>query len=81
MRVQARFFAAYRELTGASGAEVDLPEGATVADLIDTLREQGPPFGALPARPAVAVNLEYAPPETELSDGDEVAFIPPVAGG
>ncbi|MDE0073441.1 MAG: molybdopterin converting factor subunit 1 [Gammaproteobacteria bacterium] len=81
MRVQARFFAAYRELTGASRAEVDLPEGATVADLIDTLRGRGPSFGVLPPRPAVAVNLEYAPPETELSDGDEVAFIPPVAGG
>lgn len=81
MRVQARFFAAYRELTGASRAEVDLPEGATVADLIDTLRGRGPSFGALPPRPAVAVNLEYAPPETGLRDGDEVAFIPPVAGG
>lgn len=81
MRVQARFFAAYRELTGASRADVDLPEGATVADLIDTLREQGPSFGALPPKPTVAVNLQYAPPETGLRDGDEVAFIPPVAGG
>ena len=81
MRVQARFFAAYRELIGASGTEVDLPEGATVADLVDALRERGPSFGALPPRPAVAVNLEYAPPETGLRDGDEVAFIPPVAGG
>lgn len=81
MRVQARFFAAYRELTGASQVEVDLPEGATVADLVDALRERGPSFGALPPKPAVAVNLEYAPPETGLRDGDEVAFIPPVAGG
>lgn len=81
MRVQARFFAAYRELTGASHTEVDLPQGATVADLIDALRARGPSFSALPARPAVAVNLEYAPADTGLRDGDEVAFIPPVAGG
>ena len=81
MRVQARFFAAYRELTGASQVEVTLPEGATVADLIAALRERGPSFAALPARPAVAVNLEYAPIDTGLRDGDEVAFIPPVAGG
>lgn len=81
MRVHARFFAAYRELTGAARAEVDLPEGATVADLVAALRGRGPSFSALPPKPAVAVNLEYAPPETGLSDGDEVAFIPPVAGG
>ena len=81
MRVQARFFAAYRELTGASHVEVRLSEGATVADLIAALRERGPSFTALPARPAVAVNLEYAPIDTGLRDGDEVAFIPPVAGG
>ena len=81
MRVRARFFAAYRELTGASHTEVDLPEGATVSDLIDTLRTREPSFSALPPRPAVAVNLEYAHPDTGLRDGDEVAFIPPVAGG
>lgn len=81
MRVQARFFAAYRELTGVSRIEVRLPEGATVADLIDALRRQGPSFGALPPKPAAAVNLEYAGADTGLRDGDEVAFIPPVAGG
>lgn len=81
MRVQARFFAVYRELTGASHTEVDLPQGATVADLIDALRARGPSFSALPPKPAVAVNLEYAPADTGLRDGDEVAFIPPVAGG
>ncbi len=81
MRVQARFFAAYRELTGASHTEVDLPEDATVADLIDALRARGPSFAALPPKPAVAVNLEYAPTDAGLRDGDEVAFIPPVAGG
>ena len=81
MRVEARFFAVYRELTGASRTEVELPEGATVADLVDALRERGPSFQALPPTPAVAVNLEYVPIGTGLRDGDEVAFIPPVAGG
>ena len=81
MLVKARFFAAYRELTGASTTEVELPEGTTVADLLEALRERGPSFGALPPTPAVAVNLEYAPIGTTLHEGDEVAFIPPVAGG
>lgn len=81
MLVKARFFAAYRELTGASRTGVELPEGATVADLLEALRERGPSFRALPATPAVAVNLEYSDIGTILREGDEVAFIPPVAGG
>ena len=81
MLVKARFFAAYRELTGASRTEVELPEGTTVADLLEALRERGSSFRALPPTPAVAVNLEYAQLETTLREGDEVAFIPPVAGG
>jgi len=79
--VQALFFAAYRDLLGTKALSVDLPEGATVADLIAELRGRGAPFNALPAAPAVAVNRTYAAHNETLSAGDEVAFIPPVAGG
>lgn len=79
--VQALFFAAYRDLLGTKGLSVDLPEGATVSDLVAELRGRGAPFDALPVEPAVAVNRAYARPEERLSSGDEVAFIPPVAGG
>ena len=81
MAVQALFFAAYRDLLGTKGFTVDLPEGATVADLVADLRARGAPFSALPAEPAVAVNRSYAGPDERLEAGDEVAFIPPVAGG
>ena len=81
MHVRTLFFAAYRELVGTSETGVDLPVGATVADLVQMLRTRGGAFRALPSEPAVAVNLEYAPPDTSLCDGDEVALIPPVAGG
>ncbi len=60
---------------------MELMEGATVADLVDELRARGAPFDTLPAEPAVAVNLTYACPDQPLGSGDEVAFIPPVAGG
>lgn len=81
MSVQALFFAAYRDLLGTKTLTVDLPDGATVADLVVELRGRGAPFSALPEDPAVAVNRAYALPNERLQAGDEVAFIPPVAGG
>ncbi len=81
MSVQALFFAAYRDLLGTKAVTVELPEGSTVADLVADLRGRGAPFSALPAEPAIAVNRTYAHHSEALSAGDEVAFIPPVAGG
>jgi len=80
MRVKSLFFAAYRDLLGAAEVEVDLPEGASVRDLVQVIRSR-PGGDNFPVSPAVAVNREYCPPDRLLSDGDEVAFIPPVAGG
>jgi molybdopterin converting factor subunit 1 len=81
LSIQALFFAAYRDLLGTKALTVDLPDGATVADLVAALRGRGAPFDALPEEPAVAVNRAYALPGERLRTGDEVAFIPPVAGG
>jgi molybdopterin converting factor subunit 1 len=81
MTVRSLFFATYRELAGADELLVELAAPATVADLVRELRGSRPGLAALPPAPAVAVNLEYAPLSTALRDGDEVAFIPPVAGG
>ncbi len=80
MRVTTVFFAVYRELAGAEALQVELAPGSTVRQLIEILRAR-PGGDRLPASPAVAVNQTYAPLDTELSDGDEVALIPPVAGG
>jgi molybdopterin synthase catalytic subunit len=81
MNVRALFFAAYRDLAGTDLLEVQLPEGARVSDLVASLRARGPSLARLPERPAVAVNLEYASHAEALTDGDEVALIPPVSGG
>lgn len=81
LSVQTLFFAAYRDLLGTPGLAVELRDGATVADLVAELRGRGAPFDALPAEPAVAVNRTYAGLGEALGPGDEVAFIPPVAGG
>lgn len=79
--VTALFFASYRELVGSPSLPIELAEGATVADLVSLIRGRGAPFDALPEEPAVAVNRAYAFLDEPLSADDEVAFIPPVAGG
>jgi molybdopterin converting factor subunit 1 len=81
MIVRSLFFAVYRELAGADELPVELPEGARVADLVARLRAGGNGLSRLPESPVVAVNMDYAPLSARLRDGDEVAFIPPVAGG
>ena len=76
MRVTVRLFAALRERAGAGQVELELPEGATAGDVFPALA-----IGAEPAGLAYAVNREYAERSAALSDGDEVAVIPPVSGG
>jgi len=81
MIVRSLFFAQYRDFAGADEMAVELPEGASVADLVACLRAGANGLSRLPASPVAAVNMEYAPLSTGLREGDEVAFIPPVAGG
>ncbi len=79
--VRALFFAAYRDVVGSKEMRVDLPAGTTVSGLVSHLRGLGDPYSALPASPAIALNRTYVGESATLGDGDEVAFIPPVAGG
>lgn len=81
MEIRTLFFASYKELLGTGELHVNLPIGATVSDLVEELRSRGGAFTVLPKVPAVAVNMTYADQRSTLSDGDEVALIPPVAGG
>lgn len=81
MLVRTLFFAAYRDALGTDALEVDLPEGATVRELVTRLRSRGAPFDLLPEVPAVALNQAVVRDDALLTQGDEVAFLPPVAGG
>jgi molybdopterin converting factor subunit 1 len=80
MTVTVLLFASYADALGAPSVELDLPSGATVRDVVDHLRQLR---GAerLPPSPLVAVNQRFARGDLALSPGDEVAVIPPVAGG
>jgi molybdopterin converting factor subunit 1 len=80
MTITALLFASYADALGCQSVELALPAGATVADAIARLRSL--PGGAqLPPVLLVAVNLSYTRADRVLSAGDELAVIPPVAGG
>lgn len=81
MQIRILFFAAYRDLVGTGDMDLDVPQGIDVSGLVAELRALGGGFAGLPRNPTVAVNQEYSPDGRVLEDGDEVAFIPPVAGG
>lgn len=73
-------FASYAEVLGGTSLEVDLPDVATVADVIRALRAL-PGGASLPGLPLVAVNRRLAEPGTSVRPGDELALLPPLAGG
>jgi molybdopterin converting factor subunit 1 len=80
MTVTVLLFASYAEALGASSLAVEVAGDATVADVISNVRAH-PGADRLPAMPLVAVNQQYAEASALVRDGDEVALIPPVAGG
>jgi molybdopterin converting factor subunit 1 len=80
MSVTVLLFASYADALGATSVTLELPGDATVADVLSRLRVQ-PGADRLPPTPLVAVNERYATPATVVRAGDEVAVIPPVAGG
>lgn len=82
MEVSVRLFAMLRQTFGADRVDLDLADGSTVADALDALREIEGIGGTIAMMPLVmAVNRDYAPPDAPLSEGDELALIPPVSGG
>jgi molybdopterin converting factor small subunit len=80
MNVAVLLFASYADALGGDRITVDLPAGASVSDLLERVRGL-PGADRLPPSPVVAVNRDYAGPHQRLAVGDEVALIPPVAGG
>jgi MoaE-MoaD fusion protein len=76
VQVVVKLFAGLRELAGTGERRLELADGATAADVWGELGIGDEPPGLL-----YAVNKEYAEPDRALSEGDEVAVIPPVSGG
>jgi molybdopterin synthase catalytic subunit len=82
MVVNVRLFAMLRERAGSESLEVELHDGATVQDALQAVGGRHGLAELIARMPVVmAVNREYAPEEQVLSEGDELALIPPVSGG
>jgi molybdopterin synthase catalytic subunit len=81
MRIELLHFASFRDAVGRDRESREIADGTRVRELWTSLAREIPLFGRFPTPPPAAVNREYVPSETVLRDGDEVAFLPPVAGG
>jgi MoaE-MoaD fusion protein len=81
MRIQLLLFALYRDLAGVGELEVEVRDGASAGEALSELRMRDARLAALPERPVIAINRVYALLDEPLGDGDELALLPPVAGG
>jgi molybdopterin converting factor subunit 1 len=81
MRIHVLYFAVFRERLGRDEEALELAAGATVRDAIAALAGKHEPIATLRTKFRVAVNQDFSEDDRELHDGDELALIPPVAGG
>ena len=81
MKVEVKLFARARELAGTQRVSIDLSEGATVAELKQTLGEQSPNLRPLLPHLLVALGTDYATDDAQIREGTEGACFPPVSGG
>jgi len=77
MNITVKFFASLREQTGKSDSTISSPETLTVMQAW----QQASGLDEMPENTLCAINMEYVDADAMLSDGDELAFFPPVTGG
>ena len=81
MRVTVRLFARLRDLAGSGELVRDVPDPATVQSVWRSLVAEMPALQDYERTMSVAVNADYSKMTAAVTDGDEVAFLPPVSGG
>ena len=81
MHITIRFFASLRDATGTTQSTLDIPEGATIGDLVNRLLVDYPALEGHQSSWHFAVNQTHADQDTPLGPGDQVAIFPYVAGG
>ena len=81
MKIRIRYFASLREITGQNEETLIVDEGASITDVRTLLLARYPRLQPVMARSVCAVNRGYVAAETELCEGDELVFIPPMGGG
>ncbi len=81
MKIRLLYFHRAREAAGRSSETAELPARATSADALAWAVERHPALAEIRAVLRIAIDEEYAPADRPLSDGDTVAFLPPISGG
>jgi MoaE-MoaD fusion protein len=81
MQVRVLYFGLLKDIAGRGSDLLDVPEGSTLADLLERCQAATPRLKQFLPSIAMSVNQEYARPGAALHDQDEVALLPPVSGG
>jgi molybdopterin synthase sulfur carrier subunit len=81
VKVIVRYFAAHREATGVADEVLDVPDGTTVAELMEELLRQHPDLVGLRRDTVISVNKGIGTDAIGLNEGDDVALFPPISGG
>jgi molybdopterin converting factor subunit 1 len=81
MRVTVRLFARLRDIAGAAELAREVAPGSTIGSIWQQLARDFPELARYERSISSALNADYARMDRAVSDGDEVAFLPPVSGG
>ena len=81
MKVRVQFYAQLRDPAGTREQDVDLPEGATVRDLLNEIYAQQPSLRTHDKSILIGVGVEFADRGYKLNPGEEISIMPPVQGG
>ncbi|MGH2726628.1 MAG: molybdenum cofactor biosynthesis protein [Actinomycetota bacterium] len=81
MKVRVRLWGGLADAAGFTEDVLDLDPGATASDVLDLLTTRAPRLERYRTMTRIAVNADLVEPGTALADGDELALLPPVAGG
>jgi molybdopterin converting factor small subunit len=81
MKIHAQFFAQLRDVIGTSALDVELTDGATVAELLEKLYAQAPSLGEWDKTILVGAGVEFVERDYILKPNERVAIMPPVQGG
>lgn len=81
MRVQVLFFGVLKDVTGLTREDLEVSPGSPLQSVFDHYAALFPRLRELSASIVVAQNRQFAPRDTPVNDGDEIAFLPPVSGG
>ncbi len=81
MRFNVLLFASLRDSAGSERIEIEVPEGATCAALLEAVEIQQPQLSGQLSAVRVAVDEQFQNPDHTIREGSEIALIPPVSGG